>query len=164
MNVSGFSTALGLIKIPIVLGAVAYDHPITGKVYILVFHHRIYCCQMDNHLVCLMQCRVNGVVINNTPNMCIHNLYDSTNSIKVVDSLDPDVMLHIPLILKGVTSFFCVRKPSTAEFEDNNIPKLDMTYENPEWDPGDPDWAAQEASTMDLRGLVHDLDYVITEG
>jgi hypothetical protein len=86
------------------------------------------------------------------------------HSIETVDSLDPDIMLHIPLILTGVTSCFCVRKPSTAEFEDNNIPKLDMTYENPEWDPVDPDWAAQEASTMDLRGLVHDLDDVIAKG
>jgi len=43
VDVSGFSTALGLIELPIVSGAVAYDHPITGKVYILVFHQAIYC-------------------------------------------------------------------------------------------------------------------------
>ena len=39
-----------------------------------------------------------------------------------------------------------------------------MTSESPEWDPGDPDWAIQEASTMDSRGLVHDLDNVIAGG
>ena len=37
-------------------------------------------------------------------------------------------------------------------------------YESPEWDPGNPDWATQEASTMDLRGRVHDLDEVIAGG
>jgi hypothetical protein len=39
-----------------------------------------------------------------------------------------------------------------------------MTYESPEWYPGDPDWATQEASTMDSRGQVHDLDEVIAGG
>jgi hypothetical protein len=43
LDVSGFSAALGLMELPIILGAVAYDHPITGKVYILVFHQTIYC-------------------------------------------------------------------------------------------------------------------------
>jgi hypothetical protein len=78
VDVSGFSTALGLIELPIVSGAVAYDHPITGKVYILAFHQAIYCRQMDNHLICPMQCRVNGVVINDTPKMCVPNPDAST--------------------------------------------------------------------------------------
>ena len=59
---------------------------------------------------------------------------------------------------------FCVRRPTTIEFEDKDIPKPDMTYESPEWDPSDPDWATQEASTMDSRGRVHDLDNVIAGG
>jgi len=37
VDVSRFSTALGSIELLIVSGAVAYDHPITGTVYILVF-------------------------------------------------------------------------------------------------------------------------------
>ena len=164
VDVSGFSTALGSIELLIVSGAVAYDHPITGKVYILVFHQAIYCRQMDNHLICQMQCRVNGIVINDTPKMCVPNPDDSTHSIEVTDPLDQDATLHIPLILKGVTSCFCVRRPTTTKFEDEDIPKLDMTSESPEWDPGDPDWAIQEASTMDSRGLVHDLDNVIAGG
>ena len=164
VDVSGFSTALGSIELPIVSGAVAYDHPITGKVYILVFHQTIYCRTMNNHLICPMQCRVNGVVINDTPKMCVPNPDDSTHSIEVADPLDPDATLNIPLILKGVTSCFGVRRPTTVEFEDDDIPKLDMTYESPEWDPGDPEWATQEASTMNSRGRVHDFDNVIAEG
>ena len=61
-------------------------------------------------------------------------------------------------------SCFCIRKSSTAKFEDDDIPKLDMTYESLKWDPSDPDWATQEASTMDSRGQVHDLDEVIAGG
>ncbi len=164
VDVSGFSTALWSIELPIVSGAVAYDHPITGKVYILVFHQAIYCRQMDNHLICPMQCRVIGVVINDTPKMCIPNPDDSTHSINVTDPLDQDTTLHIPLILKGVTRCFCIRRSTTVEFDDKDTPKLDMTSKSPEWDPGDPDWAIQEASTMDSRGRVHDLDNVITGG
>ena len=98
VDVSGFSTAFGLIELPIIMGAVAYNHLTTSKVYILVFHQTVYCRQMDNHLICPMQCYVNGVVINNTPKMCIHNPDDSMHSIEVADPLDPDAMLHIPLI------------------------------------------------------------------
>jgi hypothetical protein len=163
VDVLGFSTALGLMELPIVSGAVVYDHPTTGKVYILVFHQMIFCRQMDNHLICPMQCRVNDVAINNTPKMCILNPDDSTHSIEVADPLDPDTTLHIPLILRGVTSCFCIRKPSTAEFEDDDIPKLNMTYEFPKWDPGDPDWATQEASMMDLRGQVHDCHTAVLD-
>ena len=111
VDVSGFSTALGSIELPIISGAVAYDHPITGKVYILVFHQVIYCRQMDNHLICPMQCRTNSVVINDTRKMCAPNLDDSTHFIKVTDSLDQDATLHIPLILKRVTSCFASEDP-----------------------------------------------------
>ena len=137
---------------------------VTGKVYTLVFHQAIYCHQMDNHLICPIQCRMNCVVINDMPKMCVPNPDDSMHSIKVADSLDHDIMLHIPLILQGVTSCFCVRRPTTIKFEDEDIPKLDMTYKSPEWDPRDLDWATQEASTMDSRGRVHGLDNVITGG
>jgi hypothetical protein len=75
------STALGLIELPIVSGVVAYDPLTTGKVYILMFHQAIYCRQMENHLICPMQCGVNGVVINDTPKMCIPNPDDSTHFI-----------------------------------------------------------------------------------
>jgi hypothetical protein len=95
---------------------------------------------------------VNGVVINDTPKMCVPNPDDSTHSIEVADPLDPDATLNIPLILKGVTSCFGVRRPTTVEFEDEDNPKLNMTYESPKWDPSDPDCATQEASTMDSRG------------
>jgi hypothetical protein len=79
VDVLGFSIALGLIELPIVSGRVAYDHPIIGNVYIMVFHQVIYCRQMDNHLICPMQCRMNGFVINDKPKMCVPNTDDSTH-------------------------------------------------------------------------------------
>ena len=44
-------------------GVVAYDHPYTGITYMLVWNQAIYLDSIDNHLVCPMQCRVNGVVV-----------------------------------------------------------------------------------------------------
>ena len=164
VDVSGFESSLGSLTLPIVTGAVAYDHPVTGKVYILVFHQAIHCRSMANHLICPMQCRVNDVVINDVPKICLRNPDDLAHSIQVDDPMDPDAKLHIPLMLRGVTSCFNVRRPTTGEFEDVDISKIDMTYESPEWDPADPDWAEQEASTMDSRGRVHDLETVISTG
>lgn len=62
VDVSGFATVLGSIELPIVTGAIAYDHPITGKVYILVSHQAIHCHLMDNHLICPMQCCITQVL------------------------------------------------------------------------------------------------------
>ena len=42
VNVSGFAAVLAFIELPIVTGAIAYDHPITGKVYLLVSHQAIH--------------------------------------------------------------------------------------------------------------------------
>jgi hypothetical protein len=111
-----------------------------------------------------MQCLVNDIVINNIPKICLRNPDDLARSIQVDDPMDPDAKLHIPLLLRGVTSCFNVRCPNAAEFEDDEIPKINMTYKSPEWDPADPNWAEQEASTMDLRGCVHDLETVISTG
>ncbi len=78
-----------------------------------------------------MQCRVNGVVINDTPKFCICNPDDLAHAIKVDDPMDLDAMLHIPLLLHGVISCFNVRCPSTDKFEDEDIPKIVMTYKFP---------------------------------
>ncbi len=164
VDVLGFAAALGSIELPIVTGAVAYNHPIPGKVYIMVFHQAIHCHSMENHLICPMQCRVNGVVINDTPKFCIRNPDDLAHAIEVNDPMDPDATLHILLLLRGVISCFNVRCPSTEEFEDEDIPKIVMMYKSPEWDPANPNWAKQEASTMDSRGRVHDTKNVIATG
>ncbi len=152
VDVSGFAAALGSIELPVVTAAVAYDYPITGKVYILVFYQAIHCHSMEKHLLCPMQRRINGVVINDTPKFCVHNPDNLAHAIKVDDSMDPVATLHIPLLLRGVISCFNVHCPSTDEFEDEDIPKIIMTYKFPKWDPANPDWAKQEASTMDSRG------------
>ena len=49
------------LECPTITGALAYDHPISGQTYILVYHQAIYCKSLQNNLMCPMQCRVNGI-------------------------------------------------------------------------------------------------------
>jgi hypothetical protein len=119
---------------------------------------------MDNHLLCPMQCCVNGVVINETPKICAVAPDNLAHSIVVSNPLEPEVRLHISLQLHGITSCFNDCCPSTAEFEDEDIPKIEMTSKSSEWNPADPDWAVQEALTMDSRGMVHNAKHVTATG
>ncbi len=58
----------------------------------------------------------------------------------------------IPLQLEGVVSYFEYTLPTSAEFEDENIPHLELTAEGPAWEPYDDDFALQEESHLDFRG------------
>ena len=158
VSVSGWNAAAGSTECPTVTGVVAYDHPYTGITYMLVWHQAIYLATMENHLVCPMQCRVNGVVVNDTPKIFVENPTDQSHAIVVRDPMDPENTTIIPLELSGVTSRFSVRTPSLQEFEDGDNPHIIMTAESPEWDPYNSDWSQQEASMTDLRGHIHGFD------
>ena len=47
------------------------------------------------------------------------------------DPLDPQQPLIIPLQLKGMTSYFPIRKPAIEEFEDPDLPHISMTAIEP---------------------------------
>ena len=87
---------------------------------------------MENHLVCPMQCRVNGVVENDTPKIFVEHPTDQSHAIVVNDLMDSENTLVIPLELSGVTSRLSVRTPTLQEFEDDNNPRIIMTGESPE--------------------------------
>ena len=70
------------------------------------------------------------------------------------DPLDPQDPLIIPLQLKGVTSYFPVRKPSIGEFEDPEIPHINITASAPPWEPSQSSYAEQEAAMTDFGGNV----------
>jgi hypothetical protein len=67
VSVLGWNASVGFTKWLTVAGVVAYDHPYTGITYMLVWHQAIHLDTMENHLVCPMQCQVNGVMVNDTP-------------------------------------------------------------------------------------------------
>jgi hypothetical protein len=165
VSVSGWNASVGSTECPTVSGVVAYDHPYTGITYMLVWHQAIYLETMENHLICPMQCRVNGVVVNDTPKIFVKDPTNKSHAIVVLDPIDPGNELIIPLELNGVTSRFSVRTPSLQEFENDDNPRIDMTGEAPDWDPHNSDWSQQEASMTDLRGNIQGFDYdVVARG
>ena len=43
------------VECPTIFGDIENDHPISGRVYMLVHHQDIHCPRPENHLMCLMQ-------------------------------------------------------------------------------------------------------------
>ncbi len=131
----------------------------------------LYADMASSHLsghnghICLMQCRVQGVTIHDTPKIFVKNPTNNSYAIVVSDPVDPENNLVIPLELVGVTSVFSVRTPTRQEFEDDNKPRILMTREAPDWDPHNFDWSKREASMTDLRGQIQGFDYnVVARG
>ena len=112
ISVSGWYASAGSTECPIVSGVVVYDHPHTGVTYMLIWHQAIYLDTMDNHLICPMQCRVQGVTIHDMPKIFIKNPTEHSHAIVVSDPVDPTNDLIIPLELVGVISVFSVRTPT----------------------------------------------------
>jgi len=127
-----------------------------------VFNQAIYAESVENHLICLMQCRVHGVTINNTLKMFVAEATEHSHAIII--HLGSDSALVIPLALTGLASTFAVRTPSLAKYNDENNTHIVMTSESLQWDPHDPDWESQEAAMTDLRGHVFDQGGNVTRG
>ena len=69
VHVQGYDESLGTKEFQTISGAVACVHPFNGRRYHLVVHQAIHMPEMDHHLLCPMQCRTNGVKINECPRM-----------------------------------------------------------------------------------------------
>ena len=156
VNVSGFDESLGTVKgLKTVSAAVAYDDPITGRPVILVIHQAILVPSLEHNLLCPMQMRLNDVEVSEIPKFLTDKPSNEVHCIQATD--DSGENITIPLSLHGVTSYFPTRKPSTREYEDPDIKHYDLTYEAPEWEPGDESYAEQEDAMTDFHGLVHEI-------
>jgi hypothetical protein len=92
------------------------------------------------------------VEINEVPKFLTHDPTTSTHSIRIADPTNDVHPYIIPLQLEGVVSFFEYSLPTSAEYEDPEIPHLELTAESPAWDPYDRDFAQLEQSFLDWRG------------
>ena len=100
--------------------------------------------EVDHCLLCPMQCQINGVEINEVPCFLTQDPTTSTHSIQTADPTDPVHPYTIPLQLEGVVSYFEFSLPTSAEFEDPEIPHLELTAESLAWNPYDKDFAQLE--------------------
>ena len=96
--------------------------------------------------------------VNELPKFLDDSPTDKTHTIVAYDPLDPTSPLIIPLQLRGVTSYFDVRKPSIDEYEQGDLPHIVMTAEGPVWEPSESDFAEQAAAMTDFRGHIIDRE------
>ena len=146
VQVSAYDPSLGTKPdMKVVSAALAYDDPNTGEVKILIVHQAILIPTIDHTLLSPMQMRMNGVNVDECPRFLDPKLDDDSHTIQVPGP-DGDV-LHVPLRLHGVTSYFPCRKPTQEEF--NSGDQYVLTAETPEWDPHDSSFAKQEDTFVD---------------
>ena len=150
--VSGFDPSQPARKATVVDAAIKYTRRDTGDPMILLINQAILVPEVDHCLLCPMQCRINGVEINEVPRFLTSHPTTSSHSIVIADPTDDAHHYTIPLQLEGVVSYFEYTLPTSAEFEDENIPHLELTAEGPAWEPYDDDFALQEESHLDFRG------------
>ncbi len=85
--VKGYDPTLGTKTYATVSGVLAYDDPVTGEVYHLVFNQAIHIPHLDHHLLCPMQCQVNDVVVDDMPKFLAPDPTDITHALT---NRDPD--------------------------------------------------------------------------
>ena len=88
-----------------------------------------------NHLLCSMQCCLNGVHISEVPKFLAEAPSETTHATELAHPFDAAQLLTILLQLSGVTSYFDIYSPSIAEYESDDIPKIHLTAEEPHFDP-----------------------------
>ena len=94
-----------------------------------------------NHLLCAMHYCLNDVHINEVPKFLAESPSETTESpsetacaIELVNPFDATHSLIIMLQLNGVTSYFDLYSLSVAEYENEDIPKIHLTVEEPPLD------------------------------
>ena len=71
---------------------------------------------LANHLMCPMQGRMSVVKVNELQTFLAEDPYEKTHAIIVNDLINPNQPLIIPLMLKGVTSYFPSRRPRASDY------------------------------------------------
>ena len=155
VTVYGYDKALGAQTFDTVSAVVGYTDPSSGSPIHLVIHQGIHIKHLEHHLLCPMQCRVNGVVINECPRFQDRNPTAESHSI-VIDENSPDSeeKVILPLSLSGVTSYLPVHVPSMEDWISNKYPRYELTNEQLDWDPCDDSFQQQEDAMTDVHGQL----------
>ena len=82
-----------------------------------------------------MQHFLNGVHISQVPKFLAETPNETTHAIELVHPFNATHPLIILPQLSSFTSYFDVYSPSIADYEDEDIPKIHLTVEEPPWDP-----------------------------
>ena len=104
---------------------------------------------LENHLLYPMQYRLNDVHISEVPKFLAEIQSETTHVIELVNPFDAIHPLIFSLQLSRVTSYFYVYSPSIAEYESDDIPKIHLTADEPQWDPSTNEYLEQGTHMLD---------------
>ena len=107
---------------------------------------------LSKHLLCPMQCHLNGVPISEVPSSWL--IAQVTHAIIVIDPLDVAHLLITTLQLYGVTSYFNVHSSNIAEYENEEIPEIHLTEDELPWDPSTNENSERVTQMTDHQGHI----------
>ena len=157
VTVLGYDPTLGAKQFKIVSAVLGYQDELTGLRYHLVVHQAIHIPHLDHHLLCPMQCRVNGVEVDECPKHLSKAPTVKTHAI-VAPVDDGNGELILPLKLKHVTSYLSVYKPTEDEWESHSHPRIELTSEHLTWDPATTHYEEEEERMADCHGDLVRVD------
>ena len=96
----------------IVDALVKYVDPFTGAESLIMINQAIHVDYLEHNLICPMQCRLNGVIVNDTPKFLTDNPTEESHAMILTDPEDAAHQLSIHLELDGVISYFETCKPT----------------------------------------------------
>ena len=112
VNVYGYDPKAGSKHACIVYTTITYIIPETGQVVILSINQAIEMKGLNHHLLCPMQCCMNGVLIDEVPTFLAPVPSETMHAIQIENPFDATHPIIIPLKLSRVTVYFEVRKPT----------------------------------------------------
>ena len=138
-----------LEEVPIVDAAIAYDCPYTMKTYLLIVRNALHVPSMQHNLIPPFIMREAGLVVNDVPKIhCGDNVTRESHSI-----ISKDLDLRIPLMLRGIFSYFPTRALSAKEIDEcEDLPVVCLTPNSRSWDPHCDSYATNEDTFLDFRG------------
>jgi hypothetical protein len=115
-----------------VSAALTHEFPKIGRTVCLILHQAIYLPTLQHNLLCPMQMRLHGVVVNETPRLQCESPTESSHSV-VARGVSVDETITMPLFLKGLTS--CMTTGKLIKFELENCEHFELTAKSPAYDP-----------------------------
>ena len=99
---------------------------------------------LENHVLCLMQCHLNDVHINDISKFLAEIPSLPPHSKWLTDPFNAAFVLIIGLQLSRVTSYFDVYSPSIAKYENEEIPKIHLTAGEHPWEQSTKEYSERE--------------------
>ena len=136
VSVQAYSDEYKPLKdIPVATVATVWMCPETGERYLLLIHEALFFGERMKHsLICPNQLRAHGATVEDVPRQ-----FDKKSRHAIRLPNDPPTT--IPLVLRGIISYFETTKPTSSDLDD--LPRLELTSPLP-WDPYSPQFEEVE--------------------